>query len=360
MAKRSAPRFDRLILKLLEASHADNVDINLVKELVAQLPAAAVEVRDIQAQTRNDREPCTCGVDAEVCGMIRQMQVLIDGEQNSKKGKHRQKMIEANQRLLAAEVDLRREIHGHLATIHEQSQELKAAQDAFARSENLRMESKCSPSVGSPQMTQDLPICTPAGKLSVTESSDWTTKVVAVQAEGELKASWLPTPCAALKYFAVATKSIPPHRRKLMLSDSSMPPDPRLGHQLYKPSAWPYTASDTGETSFSRTVEDESAPQGKTRRIHFGQVRVSLPTDSDKRRATENLAFGDIKRVKLESSGHHSVEEPSSRKPLCQGCRFSGAECDHKSRCAECDTMISPCKSDLSILSCRRSRIELH
>lgn len=348
MAKGSAPRFDRLVLKLLEVSHAANVDVGLLKELVAQLPAAAVEVRDIQAQIREEGEPCSCGVDAEVYGMIKQMQVLVDNEQNTKKGKTRQKMIEANQRLLAAEVELRREIHGHLVTIHKQSQDLKAAQDALAWSEQLRMETNTSVVAGSVQMTGDL---TPSEKLSMAEPSSWTTKGVAIEGEGEYKASDLPVHSSRLTYFAVATQSTPPHRRRLLSRESSGPRDPRLDHPLYRPSTWPYTAVESGTTSFSRTVADKSAPESSLPRFRLGHIRVSLPTASDKRRATEDLAGKDIKRMRFESSDNHSTGGIPIRKPVCQGCRFSGGDCDHGSRCAECDTDISPCKPESAFCS---------
>ena len=405
MAKGPAPSLDALVIKLLEVSHAANVNIPQVKNLVAQLPAAAAEVRGIQEQSRNQNGPCTCGLDEEVVRLQKQMQVYIDNEPNTKKGNGRKTMAMENQRLTKLVKDQKKEINGHLTTIGKQNQEvarlrwdLQVAKDGLAKSERIRKEPKDSGLVDARQAiggTADYP---PVQQATTAEPSMLVTQVPAANARGQFKVSNLSQRLLRLTFLAVANPAASSPRRDMGFSDSSRPRDPRLSHPLYSPSAWPNTARDTGKASFARTVEDDLEPNDAG-----GPLLVTLPTASKKRRATENMDIVDIKkikfectedldvdglkrikvesmeelkvdgiknikvesmedldfdgvrRIKLESSDHPSIDETSTRKPVCQGCRSSGADCDHGSRCAECDTHISPCKSDccnpISVLS---------
>lgn len=138
---------DALVIKLLETTQAntDKLNFRQIKNLVCQLPAAAAEVRGIQANNERNA-PCTCGLDLEVVRLQKSLQVYIDEEPNTKKGNTRKTLGMENQHLTKLVTDQKKEMNGYLATIRRQGDEierlrqnLKAAQDAHAWSEKLRM-----------------------------------------------------------------------------------------------------------------------------------------------------------------------------------------------------------------------------
>lgn len=135
------PSLDALVVKLLEIGYSKNPNIPHMKNLVAQLPAAAAEVRGIQAGAGRNG-PCSCGLDQEVARVQEQLQVYIDNEANNKKGNIRKTIAMENQRLTKAVADQKKEMNGYLSTIQQQKgeiarlrKELQSAQETFSRKE---------------------------------------------------------------------------------------------------------------------------------------------------------------------------------------------------------------------------------
>lgn len=154
------PSLDALVIKLLEVSYAATVHVPQVKNLVAQLPAAAAEVRGIKAQSHGQNGPCTCGLHDEIVRLQKQLQVYIDEEPNTKKGNARKTMAMENQRLTKLAADQKKEINGHLTAmwkrdreIAELRHELKSARDDLAWSDKIRKEQRGSTSTNSVQTT---------------------------------------------------------------------------------------------------------------------------------------------------------------------------------------------------------------
>lgn len=81
---------------------------------------------------------------------------------------------------------------------------------------------------------------------------------------------------------------------------------------------------------------------------------------SEKRSAEPDLEDAPCKRIKTTFS--FAVQDNSSpfRQPVCEGYRKSRAECDHKSRCLECDIQISPCKYSRTLLASKLASDHRH
>lgn len=76
----------------------------------------------------------------------------------------------------------------------------------------------------------------------------------------------------------------------------------------------------------------------------FAAAQTSPALSSSKRSAEADFESSSSKRVKTAYSITRRNNSPRLRQPVCEGCRASGAECDHNPRCVECDIQISPCK----------------
>ena len=153
----SVPSLDALVVKLLEVAYSKTLQVNQVKNLVSQLPAAAAEVRGIQADSQRTA-PCSCGLDQEVARLQAQLQPYIDNEPNTKKGNANKTKGMENQRLTKLVTDQKKEMNGYLTTIRNQiteierlRKELKARDGAQARIEQLK---KTQPASSSAETSQ--------------------------------------------------------------------------------------------------------------------------------------------------------------------------------------------------------------
>lgn len=118
---------DALVIKLLELAHSGNPRINEIKNLVSQLPAAAAEVRGIQAAS-HETGPCSCGLDEEVARLLGQLQHWIDHHPDTKKGNRNKGLAMENQRLTKALVEQKKETRRHLTTIRMRDTEIQKLQ----------------------------------------------------------------------------------------------------------------------------------------------------------------------------------------------------------------------------------------
>ena len=184
------PPLDALVVKLLEVAHADKIHTNQVKNLVAQLPAAAAEVRGLQAG--NGRTgPCSCGLNEEVARLQRHLQTYIDSEPNTKKGTNRKTMGLENQGLTKTVTDQKKEISGYLATIRKQDgqinklgQDLRDLRDAHSFSEKLRREQTTAVPV-TVSRNSDGYSAHPAAPRSMAPASEMSSGHIVAPLQGE-------------------------------------------------------------------------------------------------------------------------------------------------------------------------------
>lgn len=94
--------------------------------------------------------------------------------------------------------------------------------------------------------------------------------------------------------------------------------------------------------SFAKTIGGRNDPISPA-----GAPVVSLPGPSKKRPAAEDLNTEAPKRAKTDLGIHAGPAGKVDQHAVCQNCRVLGGECNHQSRCSECDIQISPCKSSI-------------